>query len=434
MMCACLLLAGAMPIFSAWADDANHRVNDPVNDQLSTIEQTESRSRAERDTLAKTAAALATEIEGLRRQSITAAEAMQRHEAALTMLEGQLSALSLEENRKAAELKQEEQERGGLLMALVELARNPPEALALASPDPVTAERSALLLGHAVPAIDQAAHRLGRDLQQLAALRLAIAQAQERHRAEQGSLDSQKSQLNALISRKSALQRQAQQGVDLNDEKMVALAAEAANLKDLIERLDAAKQQQEAAPRPATRVAMANVPVWIAPIAKPPATAMPPKPQQVAAPAVAPRDPSKPPKLRSFLYAPGNYLVPAAGTLVHSYGKADPMSGMTSRGLTYETRGGARVVAPYYGRILFAGPFRGYSQILIIEHGDGYHSLLAGLARLDVTVGQWLVAGEPVGIMPEGEEKPRLYLELRHDGQPINPLPWLATSNEKVSG
>ncbi len=92
------------------------------------------------------------------------------------------------------------------------------------------------------------------------------------------------------------------------------------------------------------------------------------------------------------------------------------------------------MVAPYDGRVLFAGPFRGYGQILIIEHDDGYHSLLAGLDRLDVSVGQWLVTGEPVGTMPKGEDKPRLYLELRHDGQPINPLPWLATSNEKVSG
>ena len=71
--------------------------------------------------------------------------------------------------------------------------------------------------------------------------------------------------------------------------------------------------------------------------------------------------------------------------------------------------------------MVFAGPFRGYGQILIIGHGDGYHSLLAGLDRIDSSVGQWLVAGEPVGTMPDGAGKPRLYLELRHDNQPINP-------------
>jgi septal ring factor EnvC (AmiA/AmiB activator) len=107
--------------------------------------------------------------------------------------------------------------------------------------------------------------------------------------------------------------------------------------------------------------------------------------------------------------------------------------GISSKGITIETRSGAQVVAPFDGRIEFAGPFRGYGQILIIEHADGYHSLLAGLGRIDGTVGQSLVAGEPVGAMGSSD-RPSLYLELRRHGQPINPLPWLATRDEKVSG
>jgi len=90
--------------------------------------------------------------------------------------------------------------------------------------------------------------------------------------------------------------------------------------------------------------------------------------------------------------------------------------------------------APHHGRRPVAGPCHGDGQILIIDHEGGYDSLIAGLERLDVSVGQWLTTGEPAGIMPKGEERPRLYLELHHGGQPINPLPWLATSNEKVSG
>ena len=70
--------------------------------------------------------------------------------------------------------------------------------------------------------------------------------------------------------------------------------------------------------------------------------------------------------------------------------------------------------------MLFAGPFRGYGQLVIIEHGDGYHTLLAGLGRLDTSVGQSLLAGEPVGIMV-AQTQPTLYIELRKNGQPINP-------------
>jgi septal ring factor EnvC (AmiA/AmiB activator) len=119
--------------------------------------------------------------------------------------------------------------------------------------------------------------------------------------------------------------------------------------------------------------------------------------------------------------------------MVISFGGISP-TGDSARGITLATRPGAEVVAPFDGRVVFAGAFRGYGQILIIGHGDGYHSLVAGLDRIDSSVGQWLVAGEPIGRMSANEAKPRLYLELRHNGQPINPLPWLATRDAKVKG
>ncbi|MCW9046109.1 MAG: peptidoglycan DD-metalloendopeptidase family protein, partial [Alphaproteobacteria bacterium] len=90
---------------------------------------------------------------------------------------------------------------------------------------------------------------------------------------------------------------------------------------------------------------------------------------------------------------------------------------------------GAHVVAPYDGRVVYAGPFRGYGQLLIIEHGEGYHTLLAGMERIDSVVGQWLLAGEPIGVMSKNKsKKPTLYLEMRKDGHPINPVPWLVAS------
>ncbi len=92
-------------------------------------------------------------------------------------------------------------------------------------------------------------------------------------------------------------------------------------------------------------------------------------------------------------------------------------------------------MAPYDGLVVFAGPFRGYGRILILEHGEGYHTLLAGLTRIDTVLGQWLAAGEPVGLMEkEDRDAPVLYVELRRNGQPINPLPWLASQKDKVSG
>jgi murein hydrolase activator len=129
---------------------------------------------------------------------------------------------------------------------------------------------------------------------------------------------------------------------------------------------------------------------------------------------------------------PGKYAVPVAGEIVKRFGETDGFQ--DAKGLTIRTRPGAQVVAPFEGQIMFAGPFKGYGQILIIDHGGGYHSLLAGIDQIEASAGQRVVAGEPVGVMKSGDPNPSLYLELRRQGQPINPLPWLVARDGKVSG
>jgi murein hydrolase activator len=372
------------------------------------------------DVLARTAGKLGAEIDALRRRSISIASAMQQNEAALSLLESRLASLTAAEARIDADLKLHLKNRRDLLMALVGLARHRPETLALSAQDPVELERSALVIGRTLPPLDRAAKRLGRDLTRLSTLKEAIAAAEERHRAVEKSLDVQQFQLAAVISRRSALRYRAAPNTAGQAKAMTVLTTEATSLKELLDRLN---DEERAAPSPSASPKGANP---VATSAPPRNSATPPA-QKVAAPAVAV------PHLRRFDLARGKVLVPASGRLVERFGKAGEF-GTAAKGLTYATRPGAQVVAPYDGRILFAGPFRGYGQILIIAHGDGYDSLLAGLARLDVAVGQWLVAGEPVGTMPKSGDTSRLYLELRHGGRPINPLPWLATPNEKVSG
>jgi murein hydrolase activator len=414
---------------------------DSPQQQLKSVQQQLEDSRQKQAQYAEQAQALAHEIETLRADSITAAQAAQQHEAALTELENRLTALATEEARKSSDLQRHRAQQQQLLMALARLARNPPEGLALAPGDPVDAMRSAILMGAAVPPLEAEARRLGREVAELAELRRETEAAEARHRAERLDLDKEQTRLQALIARKAVLQQEAQQGAADSGQRLAALAAQASDLQQLIERLDAERkardaeaqrkreQQQreaEAERRAAERLMQEQ-------------QQQKPPPEQhgesvvVAAPPPPIPDPGKPAHLRPFAQARGAMLVPASGRLVRRFGENDEL-GVAAKGLTFETREGAQVVAPYDGRILFAGPFKGYGQILIIEHSDGYHSLLAGLDRVEGTVGQWVVAGEPVGTMPRGEQTPHLYLELRHDGQPINPMPWLATRDEKVSG
>ena len=120
---------------------------------------------------------------------------------------------------------------------------------------------------------------------------------------------------------------------------------------------------------------------------------------------------------RTFL--PSNLLLPVHGTVHTGFGKKDDL-GAKSKGITFITRPGAGVVVPLAGIVKFAGTFQKYRQILIVEHRDGYHSLIAGLGRIDAIIGASLVTGEPVGVA-EDSNSPQIYYEFRQNGKPVNP-------------
>ena len=127
---------------------------------------------------------------------------------------------------------------------------------------------------------------------------------------------------------------------------------------------------------------------------------------------------------KSFVKARGKLPMPARGPIVVSYGE-ETSKGVTSKGVSIKTRSQAQVISPYDGSVIFAGPFRGYGKLIIIEHGEGYMSLLAGMEDIDCEVGQMLLAGEPVGQMPKSDNT-HLYVELRKNNKPLDPLAWIA--------
>lgn len=397
-------LAAAVPGF------AQTTPQQKLNDVERQLEQT----RRQQQNLAKQAQDLAEQIQTLRDDAVHAAAGAQQHEAALDKLDRKLADLTAKEQTEAAELQGKRRAEAHVLMALVQLARDPPTALALAPMPPIDAVRGGLLLGRAVPPLAARAQALGSAIAQLETVRAQIVAAEAEHRTEGESLAHDQAQIAALIARKQILQQQTRAGLDENSRQQAALAAKASSLRDLIARLEASRRaaEQRVASRP-TAGATAPLAVTAATPTRPPAGA--------------------PSGSRPVAQAKGRLAVPATGLLISRFGEAQP-GGMTSKGLTFETRPGAEVVAPFDGRVVYAGPFKGYGRILIIDHGGGYYSVLAGLDRIEQSVGQWLVAGEPVGVMPQTGSRPHLYLELRDNGQSINPLPWLAIHDEKVNG
>jgi murein hydrolase activator len=413
------------------------------DETLKAVEKALDEGRKTQARYAKEAETLAAELGQLRDASVSAAQAVQAREAAIASIEEQLTVLAADENGKVTALQERVRQYDDFLMALQRLARNPPEALALAPGEPVDAVRSALLLSAAIPQIEAKAKELQTEIAALAAARERTAEKRRQLVAENAALAKQQLALNTVIARKAALQEQAAQGAEITTQRLQQLSAQAGDLRELIESIEAERQRRAEEQKQRDRELLARAAIRAPRPAAPPRASRPDDEPLESAPEATPQDaaptvsaaldPARPKHLRPFSSARGSLVMPVAGKLKRRYGESDEF-GAASKGILVLAPPGGQVVAPFDGRIEFAGPFRGYGQILIIEHGDGYHSLLAGLERIDGVVGQWLVAGEPVGIMPTGDRDAALYLELRRHGQPINPLPWLATSDDKVSG
>jgi septal ring factor EnvC (AmiA/AmiB activator) len=132
----------------------------------------------------------------------------------------------------------------------------------------------------------------------------------------------------------------------------------------------------------------------------------------------------------------GQLAVPIAGSVIRAFGDATDAG--PAAGLSYAGPPNARVVSPCRGKVAFAAPFRSFGLLLIVDCGGGYHVVLSGLDRLDAQVGQPVQAGEPVGVMAAWDphvtaQRPTLYVELRHDGVPVNPAPWLHAEHPEAS-
>lgn len=423
---AALMLAAPPVVPTAGAAD---NAADP-GARLKEVNRALEEGRRESEASQRKAEALAGEVAGLRRDLIATAATIQTHEAEVAGLEDKLAALTLEEKAKTARLAVGRHQFDQALMALQRIARHPPEALIVQPEDANAIVRSAILLRAAVPEIERRSEALRAELTDIAAVRAAAAQRRVRLASATDKLKTERKRLDDLLGRKATLKQQADAETRAAQQRVEALVRESHDLQDLVTRIEeeSRRQQAEREARAAAERLRAEKEQkeqkerQLA--ARTPATQAPPAPPPSAASGA----------LVPISKARGRLPFPVVGDIVGRYGQTTD-AGLTRKGLSIETRPGAQVVTPYDGLVLFAGPFRGYGQILILEHGEGYHTLLAGLSRITAVPGQWLAAGEPVGVMERTDRgDPVLYMELRRNGQPINPLPWLASQKDKVSG
>jgi septal ring factor EnvC (AmiA/AmiB activator) len=272
-----------------------------------------------------------------------------------------------------------------LILAMQRIERVPPEALIARPGAPLETAQSAMLLRNILPRLNKQAEELNNNLEELTKIIASLEEDREAALKTAKKLERNRTTLTGLLKERESLYARTEQDIASNKAELERISAQAKNLRELVARIEKKQQEEEA-----RRQRQAEL--------KKEAVVQTPVPRS------------------------GVAQVPLAGMIRTGYGKSDDI-GAISKGIRIDGRSNAMVVAPMGGVVDFAGPFKGYGQIIIIRHEDEYHSLVAGLARIDTVVGRAVSAGEPIGQMAAepAEDGNALYYELRHRGQPDNP-------------
>jgi septal ring factor EnvC (AmiA/AmiB activator) len=403
------------------------------------LEKVEKRAK----TLEGDVGALVAERERLNIQLVETAELIKKSEGELTGIESRLGELAAQEKILRGSLNQRHGQIAKLLSALQRMGRNPPPVLITQREDALKMVRSAMLLAAAFPELGDQARALAGRLNELVRVMTEIRTQGDRLRAEMTRLTTARTRLSGLLEAKKVSLDQRQSELKRMRAAAAEISASVTDLNQLISRLDKAVKENTGlgAYEEEARRRQADA---LRPTVGAPGDDAKPKGQDVVelVPGTTLGSPGRIKPEIPFAEATGRLPLPAQGRKVLAFGEKTQYGGQ-SKGIVLETRQGAQVTSPSDGWIVYAGEFRSYGQLLIINAGGGYHVLLAGLSQIDVQPGQFVLAAEPVGTMSGWSQQaqpaavnsaPVLYVEFRKDGKPIDPDPWWVPGHQKVQG
>lgn len=400
--------AGATPA-DPTADLAARR--EATRQELETLSKTINLSDERVETLKKGIADLKQNTADIRDALVVSATRRKELEAKIAEGEKSLTDLRAEETETKASLHDRRGLLAEVLAALQRMGRNPPPALLVTPEDALSSVRSAILLGAVVPGIRHETDKLVADLSRLADTRKKIDDERASLTSLMTSNLEEERRMNLLIAENDKNAAQTEQQLAQERAKSEELAKKAASLQDLIGSLE----DQIGSVRDAAQAAKAQANAGAAP------GQLPPDKNRIA-PAYA------------FAKLTGKLVLPAAGDVVRNFGDPDG-TGHVALGMTLATAPGAVVTAPADGWVVYAGPFRSYGQMVILNPGDGYHVVMSGMGRVSVRPGQFVVAGEPLAVMGEKRvasaaalalvtDRPSIYIEFRQNGKPVDSRPW----------
>jgi murein hydrolase activator len=370
-------------------------------------------------------AAIGQDRSKLNQQLIDVAAQVRDVEAKIDDAEARLRPLDSHEQQIRGSLDSRRAEITEVLAALQRAGRRTPPALLVRPEDALQSLRTAMLLGSVIPELHARAEKLANDLGELITLRQTIAAQRDRLANDRDKLTSDQTRLSALIGERQRQQSAAEQDMATESARAVTLSKQVDDLQGLIAKME---QDSKAAAKAAAEASQQGSPANVD--GKPNVAAL--KDASRMSPAIA------------FASAKGMLPLPVNGARIRDFGGSDGAGGV-EKGISLATKAGAQVTSPCDGWVVYAGPFRSYGQLLILNAGGGYHVLIAGMERISVNIGQFVLTGEPVATMGKTSQvasiiaasasQPVLYIEFRKDGTPIDPGPWWAANEgEKVRG
>ena len=304
--------------------------------------------------------------------------------------------------------------------------RRTPPALLVRPEDALQSLRTAMLLGSVVPELRGRAEKLAADLGELVSVRKRIATQRDVLARDRDRLKDDQVRLAALVEERQRKQSAIEKDMEAEGARAINLSRQVDSLQGLIAKME---QDLKSAAKAATTASLQGAPP-AAPNGKPNLGAL--------------KDPARLTPAIAFASAKGLFALPVNGRKIRDFGGSDGAGG-AEKGISLATRAGAQVTTPCDGWVVYAGPFRSYGQLLILNAGGGYHVLIAGMERISVNIGQFVLTGEPVATMGSTSQvasilattasQPVLYVEFRKDGTPIDSGPWWAANEgEKVRG
>jgi murein hydrolase activator len=407
---------------TAAAPQATSLSEDAIKQRAQELEaaRTEQKNASDtREKLKADIAAIGQDRSKLNQQLIDSAAQVRNIETTISDDETRLVPLDAREAAIRSSLDSRRAEIVEVLAALQRAGRRTPPALLVRPEDALQSLRTAILLGAVVPELRSRAEKLVADLGEMIALRKNITTERDRLSTDRDRLRNDQTRLAALIDERQRQQAAIEQNMETENARAVALAKQVDNLQGLIAKMEADVKSAAKAAAAASQQAAKSDPAAL-------------------------KDPKRSTPAIAFASAKGLLRFPVNGTKIRDFGNSDGAGG-AEKGISLAVRPGAQVTTPCDGWVVYAGPFRSYGQLLILNAGGGYHVLIAGMERISVSIGQFVLTGEPVAIMGSTSQvasifaasasRPVLYVEFRKDGTPIDPGPWWAANEgEKVRG